>query len=128
MTAVGRRLAAMSSTPPPAAPSFGPYPRRKPWGRGDSTASGRHTRIKWYTQAAGTGLSRVQVVDGKLLGLGNACPFNEIGCMTNCTDTYYGEALAVVQAEEGRSLVLTVTDGKRTGTVTVPIDAKKDGK
>ncbi len=44
----------------------------------------------------------VEVTGGKLLGLGSAYPFNEIGYCTNRTDTYYGEALAVVRAEDFR--------------------------
>lgn len=65
----------------------------------------------------------VELSGGKLLGLGSACPYNEIGFVTNCTDTYYGEALAVVQAGSGTEVTLTVTDGKQTGAVTVPVTA-----
>ena len=63
----------------------------------------------------------MEVTGGKLLGLGSACPFNEIGFVTGRTDTYYGEALAVVQVGEGAELTLTVTDGRYIGKVTVPI-------
>ena len=85
-----------------------------------------HIRLQ-YTDENGTmkplerGVLHVEVTGGKLLGLGSACPFNEIGFVTGRTDTYYGEALAVVQAGEGAELTLTVTDGRYRGNVTVPI-------
>lgn len=85
-----------------------------------------HIRLQ-YTDENGTvkplerGILNVEVTGGKLLGLGSACPFNEIGFVTGRTDTYYGEALAVVQVGEGAELTLTVTDGRYIGKVTVPI-------
>lgn len=42
----------------------------------------------------------VTVENGELLGLGNGCPYNERGYRTSKTDTYYGEALAVIRAGE----------------------------
>lgn len=56
-----------------------------------------------YTDDAGTlkPLARGEIVlevsGGELLGLGSACPYNERGFLTDCTDTYYGEALAVIR-------------------------------
>ena len=53
-----------------------------------------------------------------LLGLGNGCPYNETGYCENYTDTYFGEALAVVRASEDagiKPVVIEVTDGKRSG-------------
>lgn len=40
----------------------------------------------------------LSVEGGELLALGNACPFNQDGYGRTDTDTYYGEALAVVKA------------------------------
>lgn len=56
------------------------------------------------------GILKVSVKGGKLLGLGNACPYNEIGYCTNETDTYWGEALAVVQADGSGDVVLEVQE------------------
>ena len=67
------------------------------------------------------GILNVTVTGGKLLGLGSACPYNETGYLTSKTDTYFGEALAVVQAGEGGAIELTVTDGKNIGKATVSI-------
>ena len=56
-----------------------------------------------YTDASGIvkplihGDIQVKVQGGKLLGLGNGCPYNERGYLTDTTDTYYGEALAIIK-------------------------------
>lgn len=51
------------------------------------------------------GSINVKVEGGKLLGLGSACPFYERSYLSNVTDTYYGEAMAIIKpgtAEEIR--------------------------
>ena len=45
------------------------------------------------------GLIHVSVKGGTLLGLGNGCPYNDTGYLTSSTDTYYGEALAIVRPD-----------------------------
>ena len=58
-----------------------------------------------YTDANGElkplvrGKIAVEAEGGQLLGLGSAAPYNEAGYLSAETDTYYGEALAVVRAE-----------------------------
>ena len=80
-----------------------------------------------YTDEAGVvkplerGELRVQVEGGRLLGLGSACPYNEIGYLADRTGTYFGEALAVVQADGSGAVELTVTDGRYSGRATVEI-------
>lgn len=61
------------------------------------------------------GILKVSVKGGKLVGLGNACPYNKIGYCTDETDTYWGEALAVVQADGSDDVVLEVTEKKADG-------------
>jgi beta-galactosidase len=63
----------------------------------------------------------VTINGGELLGLGNACPYNEIGYVTNRTDTYYGEALAAVRAGNQGRIELTVADGKLIDTAFIQI-------
>ncbi len=60
----------------------------------------------------------VEVEGGELLALGNACPFNPRGYMERTTDTYYGEAMAVVRAGES-GFTLRATDGERRGEAAV---------
>ena len=39
----------------------------------------------------------VKVEGGELLALGSACPYNEQGYLGDTTDTYFGEALAIIR-------------------------------
>ena len=60
-----------------------------------------------------------------LLGFGCAAPYNKIGFLSGKTDTYYGEALAVVR-RSGRSdggTVLHVTDGRLSTQIAIPAHA-----
>jgi beta-galactosidase len=56
-----------------------------------------------YTDGAGTikplarGEITLQVEGAKLLAFGNACSYNQRGYLTDTSDTYYGQALAVLQ-------------------------------
>ena len=64
----------------------------------------RYVRLR-YTDGQGAlkpltrGLIHVSVKGGTLLGLGNGCPYNDTGYLTSSTDTYYGEALAIVRPD-----------------------------
>ena len=84
-----------------------------------------------YTDKAGTvkplerGILHVNVTNGELLGLGNGCPYNETGYCGDKTDTYFGEALAVVRAAEdagARPVVVEVTDGVHTGLTEIEVE------
>ncbi len=39
----------------------------------------------------------LNIKGGELLGFGSACPYNERGYITDISDTYYGEALAIIR-------------------------------
>ena len=45
------------------------------------------------------GRINLSVTGGKLLGFGHACPYNEDGYHHDFSDTYYGEALAIIKPE-----------------------------
>ena len=60
----------------------------------------------------------VSLEGGELLALGNACPFNRRGYLGSVTDTYYGEAMAVVRAGAD-GFCLRATDGVREGEARV---------
>ncbi|TFD83529.1 glycoside hydrolase family 2 protein [Cryobacterium lactosi] len=72
-----------------------------------------------YTDAQGTGKPQergtlqVKVTGGTLLGLGSGAPYNRVGYAGELTDTYYGEALAVVQAADpgAKEIAVEVEDG-----------------
>jgi len=57
----------------------------------------RYTDKKGTVKPLARGDIKVNVQSGRLLALGNACPYNERGYLTDTTDTYYGEALAIVE-------------------------------
>jgi beta-galactosidase len=86
-----------------------------------------YIRLK-YTDGAGLtkplcrGKLKVEVDGGKLLGLGSACPYYELSYLGDVTDTYYGEALAVVQAGDGDQVTLTVSDGTYSDQAYVTIE------
>ena len=70
-----------------------------------------YVRMK-YTDNEGTvkplarGEIRVKVQGGRILGIGSACPFCEKSYIGDTADTYYGEALVIVQPEKGRKIVV----------------------
>lgn len=67
------------------------------------------------------GLLDVTVAGGKLVGLGSACPFYELDYLGSKADTYYGEALAIVEAGSEGTVTLTATDGKLTASTSISI-------
>lgn len=81
----------------------------------------RYTDENGITKPMQRGILNVEVVGGELLALGNACPFNETGYLGTQTDTYYGEALAIIRAGEDGTIHLKVTDGTHDSEVVVPV-------
>lgn len=67
------------------------------------------------------GTLKVSVSGGKLEALGHACPYNEDGYLSDKTETYFGEALAIVRAGHGDKVTVTVSDGKYSSEVTIPV-------
>ena len=67
------------------------------------------------------GLLDVTVEGGKLVGLGSACPFYELDYTGSQADTYYGEALAIVEAGSEGTVTLTASDGKLTASTSISI-------
>ena len=52
--------------------------------------------------------------------------YNERGYRTAKTDTYYGEALAVVRAGKTGTVDLKVSDGKYACTLQIPVRNKEE--
>jgi beta-galactosidase len=61
----------------------------------------------------------VTVNNGSLVGLGNACPYKKGSFGGNTTETYFGDALAVVRADGSGDMTVTVTDEKTEYSVTI---------
>lgn len=67
----------------------------------------------------------VHVTGGKLLATGNGCPFQKESFLTSETETYYGEAMAIIQATSP-VIQIEVTDGKQTLTKEIPVKGEPD--
>lgn len=63
---------------------------------------------------------KVQVQNGTLKGLGSACSYNPDGYDKDYTNTYYGRALAVVEANGVGPVIVTVTDEESEYVVEIP--------
>lgn len=63
----------------------------------------------------------VEVTGGTLLALGNACPYNADGYHNQDTDTYYGEALAIVLADGSAPVTVRAADGTRTADCSIAL-------
>ena len=80
-----------------------------------------------YADAAGRtatlqqGHIRVQVQGGQLVALGNGCPYHPGSYLTPETETYYGEALAILLPDGSGDLTLTARDGRFTGRAVIPV-------
>ena len=64
---------------------------------------------------------KVTAVGGELLAFGSANPCTEEQYHTGSFTTYYGRALAVIRAGKTGSVKVSVTDGKQTVEVEIPI-------
>ena len=62
----------------------------------------------------------VKVSGGQLLALGNGCPYNEEGYLKDDTDTYFGEALAIVKPTSQK---VTLTATSEYGTAEAAAEA-----
>ena len=64
----------------------------------------RYTDMKGTVKPAERGILHVSVTGGKLRALGSACPYYELSYLDSKCDTYYGEALAIVEMEDDMTL------------------------
>lgn len=63
----------------------------------------------------------VTVDNGMLMGLGSANAYVDGNYTQNVTETYYGEAMAVVRAGSSGMVRITVCDGSRSCTAEIPV-------
>ena len=80
----------------------------------------RYTDENGITKPLARGSIQVQVRGGTLVGLGSACPFNKHSYLDSETDTYYGEALAIVRVGDGDAMTIAASDGEYSAELTVP--------
>lgn len=77
----------------------------------------RCTDTKGNLKPLAKSLINVEIDGGRLLALGNACSYNDRGYLTNETDTYYGEALAIIEPKDSVTLNAHSQYGSCTLTV-----------
>ena len=80
----------------------------------------RYTDENGITKPLVRGNIQVQVRGGTLVGLGSACPFSKHSYLDSETDTYYGEALAIVRMGDGDAMTIAASDGEYSAELTVP--------
>lgn len=83
----------------------------------------RYTDENGITKPLVRGNIQVQVRGGTLVGLGSACPFNKHSYLDNETDTYYGEALAIVRMGDSDAMTIAASDSEYSAELTVPAQA-----
>ena len=83
----------------------------------------RYTDENGITKPLARGNIQVQVRGGTLVGLGSACSFNKHSYLGSETDTYYGEALAIVRMGDGDAMTIAASDGEYSAELTVPAQA-----
>lgn len=83
----------------------------------------RYTDENGITKPLMRGNIQVQVRGGTLVGLGSACPFNKHSYLDSETDTYYGEALAIVRMGDDDAMTIAASDGEYSAELTVPAQA-----
>ena len=83
----------------------------------------RYTDENGITKPLVRGNIQVQVRGGTLVGLGSACSFNKHSYLGSETDTYYGEALAIVRMGDGDAMTIAASDGEYSAELTVPAQA-----
>lgn len=83
----------------------------------------RYTDENGITKPLVRGNIQVQVRGGTLVGLGSACPFNKHSYLDNETDTYYGEALAIVRMGDSDAMTIATSDSEYSAELTVPAQA-----
>ena len=83
----------------------------------------RYTDENGITKPLVRGNIQVQVRGGTLVGLGSACPFNKHSYLDSETDTYYGEALAIVRMGDGDAMTIAASNGEYSAELTVPAQA-----
>ena len=83
----------------------------------------RYTDENGIIKPLARGSIQIQVRGGTLVGLGSACPFNKHSYLDSETDTYYGEALAIVRMGDGDAMTIAASDGEYSAELTVPAQA-----
>lgn len=87
----------------------------------------RYTDQNGLLKPLARGEIRVAVEGGELLALGNACPYNQQGYLTDATDTYYGQALAIIRPDGPGAVTFRAESPYGSAQVTIPCPQEEIG-
>lgn len=79
----------------------------------------RYTDSKGILKPLAQGEIQVSVEGGELLALGSARPLNPRSYLTDCTDTYYGEAMAVIRPQKEKTVRLHAKSPHGVGEIMI---------
>lgn len=68
---------------------------------------------------------QIEVEGGKLLALGNACSYQLTGYHTKQTDTYYGQAMAILGADQTGKMCIYASDGIRKAQTSIHVISRQ---
>lgn len=80
----------------------------------------RYTDSKGNLKPLARGKIQLEIQGGKLLGFGSGCPYYPDGYLNNWSDTYYGEAMAIIAPDQAGKL--KVNAGSPYGCAEVEIE------
>ena len=81
----------------------------------------RYTDVSGVTTPLHQGNIRVTVQGGQLIALGCGCPYQPDSYLTDNTETYYGEALAIIRPDGSSDLTICAEDGRFTSRIVIPV-------
>ncbi len=81
----------------------------------------RYTDENGVTKPSERGMLQASVEGGTLEAFGSGCPFYKQSYLNDMSDTYYGEALLIVRADERGTMIASVSDGSLSASAAVTI-------
>ena len=79
----------------------------------------KYTDDKGIVKPLARGEIKVKAEGGKILGIGSACPYYVKSYLGDTADTYYGEAMVIIQPEKTGKLIVTAESGYGNARVEV---------
>lgn len=70
----------------------------------------------------------VEVENATLIGLGSACPYYEKSYLGNVSDTYYGEAMAIVRPDKAGTIVVKADSPYGSASCTIVAEEAQEDK
>lgn len=82
----------------------------------------RYTDENAITKPLMRGTIKAKVEGGEIVAMGNACPYNEEGYFNQETDTYFGEALAIIRAGRSKCIRFQASGNGCETQINIPVE------